>query len=433
MPITAVVDLQLGDCGKGKLVDLLSEKADIIFRWNGGGNAGHTIVNDDGEFKLHHIPSGAVSRKRCVLGNGMVIDPVVLAGERAMLSGRGYATDPGTFMISDRAHLVAPWHCLEDAMVEGGGKSGVGSTKRGIAYAYSHKMRRTGLRFADFVGQTFKASLELIQTRLEDELGRIRLQYGPCDYGEKPIHELAYEYASAIFSLLPNVCATEVVLTDALARGEYLLGEGAQGHFLDIDFGRYPYVTSSTACAGGIFAGTGIPPREMPYVIGVVKAYMTYVGTGPLPTEMPEGVASVVQDVGAEFGTTTGRRRRVGWFDAPMVREAVIRNAVSEVCVTKLDVLTGIPVLKVASGYLKDGVYSEKCPALAEDIGKLVPHYAEMSGWDYDIGKASSFEEIRKNAPDAIRYLKLLERKIGAPIATLSTGRHRNQTFFIDL
>lgn len=433
MPITVVVDLQLGDCGKGKIVDLLAADADVVFRWNGGGNAGHHIINDRGEFKLHHVPAGVLSGKLSVLGNGMVIDPVTLLEEINNLKERGIAIDPSLLMISERAHIVFPWHKLEDAAVEAGA-GGVGSTKRGIAYAYADKMRRTGMRFADFKEMDSLQAFDAVFARMGSELHRAQALYGECAY-PRPARGLANEYVCAVFSLLPYVCQTEEVFWKALRDGKHLLGEGAQGYHLDIDFGRYPFVTSSSACAGGIYAGAGIPPTEVPRVIGVAKAYTTYVGTGPFPTELTDYPGPLIQEVGKEFGTTTGRKRRVGWFDCPMASTAVRQNGVSEVYLTKLDVLTGISELKIATSYHvpggPGGYYSIKWPATAAEQGRIDPFYVDMKGWAYAIGEAKSLEEIRQNAPSALEYVKMLSSNIGARISAISVGPHRGQTFFM--
>lgn len=431
MPITLVVDLQLGDCGKGKIVDLLAKDADIVFRWNGGGNAGHHIINDKGEFKLHHIPAGVISGKPSILGNGMVIDPVTLLHEIFDLQEQlGIKIDPTLLMISERAHIIFPWHKLEDGAVESG-KTGVGSTKRGIAYAYADKMRRTGMRFADFKEMDSLVAFDVIHSRMESELKRISALYGEYDY-PSPIRGMVNEYVCAISTLLPYVCATDEMLCQALRAGKKLLGEGAQGYHLDIDFGRYPFVSSSSACAGGIYTGAGIPPTEVPRVIGVAKAYTTYVGTGPFPTELTDYPGPLIQEVGKEYGTTTGRKRRVGWFDCPMAGVAVRQNGVSEVYLTKLDVLTGISELKIATSYHIPGGYSVKWPATAAQHGRIDPSYVDMKGWAYAISHAKSLQEIKQNAPSAMEYVKMLESNIGAPISAISIGPHREQTFFVD-
>ncbi len=431
MPITVVADLQLGDCGKGKIVDLLAEKADIVFRWNGGGNAGHHVINDLGEFKLHHVPVGILRGKPSVLGNGMVIGPEKLDREIEGLQDKGISVTPKTLLISDRAHIVMPWHLLEDAAVESvSGRGGVGSTKRGIAYAYADKMKRRGYRFADFLDRPTELMLPGIRDRMDHELKRIRFLYGDqLDY-EGGIYGSALSCVNAVYRLLGYVARTEEVLRKALKDGARLLGEGAQGFHLDIDFGRYPFVSSSSASVGGIYQGAGIPPSEIPRVIGVAKAYTTYVGTGPFPTEITEEPGPTICEKGKEFGTTTGRRRRVGWFDTEMVRAAALQNACREMIVVKLDILSGVAPLKVAANYYYRGQCQIGVPSTAEKHEACTPLYSELPGWEYPLEEAGSLEQIEKNAPEAVDYARALGYLSGVKTIAISIGPHRNKTFF---
>lgn len=364
MPITVVVDLQKGDCGKGKIVDYLAPEHDAVFRWNGG------------------------------------------------------------------AHLVMPWHTLEDAAVERAAGS-IGSTKRGIAYAYSDKMRRRGFRLADFAGMGKARSLAAIQNRAAEERKHIRFLYG-----EKLDYDNGFDYAtaecwSAVSHLLEFATRTEELLRRLLDGGARLLGEGAQGYHLDIDFGCYPYVSSSSASAGGIYQGAGIPPSEVPRVIGVAKTYTTYVGSGPFITEMEEGIGRAISDKGKEFGTTTGRRRRVGWFDAVMVREAVRQNACSEMILVKLDVLSGMGAPKFCYIYRSDKGALGRVPAYSEDQKNCRPVYEETLGWDYPLDNAFSLEEIMDSAPEAVDYARTVANFSEVKLLAISTGPHRDQTFFL--
>lgn len=430
MPITVVVDLQLGDCGKGKIVDYLAKDADVVFRWNGGGNAGHHVINELGEFKLHHIPVGILRGKTSVLGNGMVINPVSLCAEIDELSVKGFKVKNRLF-VSDRAHLVMPWHLLEDEAVEASsGRAGIGSTKRGIAYAYADKMRRKGFRLADYASGFGAKSLSDIRDRMAAELKRIRFLYGKKFNYEKGIEETSLIYWGAICRLMEFSRYTENFLRASLKNGARLLGEGAQGFHLDIDFGRYPFVSSSSACAGGIYQGAGIPPTEVPRVIGVAKAYTTYVGTGPLPTEFDKKMGEYICDRGKEYGTTTGRRRRVGWFDVPMAQMATEQNGCREMILMKLDVLSGISPLKIAHIYELRGKGFIRVPSDAESHQACAPVYMELDGWEYPLEQINDLAHIERTAPQAIEYAKTIGHLVGVKVIALSTGAHHDQTFF---
>lgn len=429
MPITAIVGLQNGDEGKGKVVDLYSSRADFVVRGSGGGNAGHTIINDRGEFKLHHIPAGVLRGKPSILGNGMVIDPKELDAEIEDLRAKGLKIDPNILKISDRAHLVMPWHILEDEAVEAS-SGGIGSTKRGIAYVYADKMRRRGYRLADFASIPIERMTPQICARMEDELNRIRFLYGPKFNYQDGLYGSVLLYVGAIYRLLPYVTRTEEVLRKALKDGANILYEGAQGYHLDIDFGRYPYVTSSSPCAGGLYQGTGIPPSEVPRVIGVAKVYETYVGAGPFPTEFDKDLGNLVCERGQEFGTTTGRRRRVGWLDISMLRMAVEVNACKEIILVKTDILSGISPLKISVGYDLRGERSNYVPSLAEEHALCTPIYRSVPGWDYPLGQAISLDEIKQNAPQLLQYVDVIQSLVDAKVIALSTGAHHDQTFF---
>ncbi|MBI2099537.1 adenylosuccinate synthase [Candidatus Uhrbacteria bacterium] len=430
MPITVVVGAQNGDEGKGKVVDIYSPSADYVSRYYGGANAGHTIINHSGEYKLHLIPGGILRGKPSVLANGMVIEPNTFVEEVRYLLNKGIAVRPGLLMVSDRAHFVMPWHLLEDEAVENSsGRGGVGSTKRGIAYAYADKMRRRGFRPADFLARREQMTARVCD-RMVQERERIRFMYGAnLDYAGG-LNKTLVQCVDAICQLLPYVTRTEEVLRHALKDGAHLLFEGAQGYYLDIDFGRYPYVTSSSPCAGGIYQGAGIPPTEVPRVIGVAKVYETYVGSGPFPTEFDEDLGGFVRSRGKEFGTTTGRPRRVGWLDIPMLRTSVEANGCEEIILVKTDILSGLSSLKIAVGYNLNGERCDYVPSTAEEHALCAPVYREVPGWDYPLEQAKSLGEIEQNAPQLLEYARMIESRVGARVIALSTGPHHDQTFF---
>lgn len=432
MPITTIVGLQSGDEGKGKVVDLYSGRADFVVRGSGGDNAGHTVINEFGEFKLHLIPAGVLRGKPSILGNGMVINPKKLDEEIEELRLKGIVISPNILKISDRAHLVMPWHILEDEAVEASSGGGIGSTKRGIAYAYADKMRRRGYRLADFAGIPVEKTMPRICARMSEELKKIHFLYGPEFNYQDGLYGSALFYTSAIYRLLPYATRTEELLRKALKDGANILYEGAQGYHLDIDFGRYPYVTSSSPCAGGIYQGTGLPPSEVPRVIGVAKVYETYVGNGPFPTEFEKDLGSFIGSRGKEFGTTTGRPRRVGWLDIPMLRTAVEANGCQEIILVKTDILSGISPLKIAIGYDLRGERCHYVPSSAEEHALCTPLYAEFPGWNYPLEQATSLEEIMANAPELLQYARVIESLVDAKVIALSTGAHHDQTFFFN-
>ncbi len=431
MPITVVVGAQNGDEGKGKVSDIFAARADYNIRYYGGANAGHTTLNDLGEFKLHLSPCGILRGRPSILANGMVIEPNTLVEEIRYLQNRRIAVSPKLLMVSDRAHFVMPWHLLEDEAVETfSGRGGVGSTKRGIAYAYADKMRRRGFRPADFLAHSREQMATKVYDRMVQERERIHFMYGPQFYYTGGLAKAMDECIQAIYKLLPYVTRTEEVLRKALKDGAHLLFEGAQGYYLDIDFGRYPFVTSSSPCAGGIYQGAGIPPTEVPRVIGVAKVYETYVGSGPFPTEFDKDLGGFVRSRGKEFGTTTGRPRRVGWLDIPMLRTSVEANGCQEIILVKTDILSGLSPLKIAVGYQLNGGRCDYVPSTAEEHALCAPVYKEVPGWDYPLEQAKSLGEIEQNAPQLLDYARMIESQVGAKVIALSTGAHHDQTFF---
>src|SRR5213593_4803507 len=422
MANTILIGAQWGDEGKGKIIDVLTARADIVVRSQGGNNAGHTVIHRGVKYILHLIPSGILrSRKICVIGNGVVIDPVALVGEIDGLRELGI-TISKNLLISDCAHLVLPYHRLLDEQRElRQGRAKIGTTKRGIGPAYGDKAARTGLRISDLM-QPIVFSKKL-QAKISEN-NRI-LQA----LGAKPIsfHLVNKSYLAAGERLRPFVGNTVVFLHRALERGKEILFEGAQGTFLDIDHGTYPYVTSSNTTAGGACTGTGVPPHRMDRVVGVMKAYTTRVGEGPLPTEDAE-IADMLHAMGREFGATTGRPRRCGWFDSVATRHASMVNGIDELAVTNIDGLDSVERIKVCIGY-RDG--SKKCDHVPNDIEAFVrcqPVYAEFPGWRTPTHDARKWKDLPAKTRS---YLKAIAELTGADLAIASVGPGREQSIFV--
>ncbi len=389
---TAVIGLQWGDEGKGKLVDILADEHDLIVRYGGGANAGHTVVIDEQKYAFNLLPSGVLHpQKKCVLGNGMVIHPRKLLDEIEKLPDQH-----AQIFVSNRAHVVLEKYIEEDIANEE--KDKIGTTKRGIGPAYTKKIARKGVRFCDWIEPGYNA----------DDWGMLT-----CDDFKKYIS--------------PFVCDTRVLLQSALDKGEQILFEGAQATLLDIDHGTYPFVTSSNTSIGGVYTGTGIRPRELK-VIGVAKAYTTRVGEGPFPTEQINDVGKHLQEKGIEVGTTTGRKRRCGWFDAVIAKYSAQVNGIDEIALTKLDVLTGLDEINVCTGYNKmvNDVKIEvnTLPASINEFKNCIPKYITFKGWSEDITKVQIFEQLPKEAQN---YVCVLEQIIGAPITYVGVGAKRNQ------
>jgi adenylosuccinate synthase len=419
MPCRVVIGLQWGDEGKGKIIDVLAAEADVVLRWQGGGNAGHTIWIDGQKHVLHHLPSGVLRPGvRCLMGAGMVIDPKGLVQEIAAITAAGFDLT-GRLFLSERLHLVLPHHRRWDELRdERAGR--IGTTKRGIGPAYADKAARIGVRAGrwrdrDVFVQRLRANVE--------EKNRI-LQ---ALYGEPPLDPAAVveEYLGYGRALLPYLADTEALLRQALDAGQRVLAEGAQGIMLDLDHGTYPYVTSSSTGPGGLAALGGVAPREIGPVVGVAKAYVTRVGVGPFPTELPASEGDALREAGGEFGATTGRPRRCGWFDAVAARYAAALAGVDGLAVTKLDVLSGQRRVRVCVGYRLDG---QRLPAFPSDAGvleRVQPEYVECEGWQGDLRAARQEADL----PTACRaYLDTLERAVGVPIQQISVGPDRAQT-----
>jgi adenylosuccinate synthase len=417
---TILVGAQWGDEGKGKIIDYLMEDADVVVRTQGGNNAGHTVEIGAEKFVLHLIPSGILRPgKRCLIGNGVVVDPLSLVEEIEQLHKRGVKAG-GRLWLSDQAHLVLPYHRrLDEAREQGKGKNKIGTTKRGIGPAYGDKVSRTGLRIVDLMrAGTFAAKLK---KRVAENNAILR------SLGAQPVKlaEIQESYAKAGAFLAPYVTNTVIWLHEQIRRKKRLLFEGAQGTFLDIDFGTFPYVTSSNTTAGGACTGSGVPPHRMNRVIGVIKAYTTRVGEGPLPTECPLFSARL-HDMGREFGSTTGRKRRCGHFDAVATHYATLVNGFDELAVTNLDNLDGLDELKVCVSYRLEGKVLRYPPTAADDIERCEPVYKTFKGWKKPIGNVRRMEDLP--AP-AQTYLRALEELTGAPLRLISVGPQREQTF----
>jgi len=421
MPATIVVGAQWGDEGKGKITDLLAQDVDIVARYNGGNNAGHTVVIGEETFRLHHIPSGILyPRVICLLGNGMVINPAHLCEELDALAARGVDVSPSRLKISGHAHLVLPYHIALDGADERlRGKKAIGTTRRGIGPAYADKAARRGLRAVDMLDEgDFAARVrEAVQAKN-------RLLEGV--YGLEPLEpdEVAREYREYARRLAPYVTDVSLLVHQALREGKAVLCEGAQGTLLDIDHGTYPYVTSSSPVAGGALTGLGIGPRWVERIIGVAKAYTTRVGGGPFPTELTDEVGDRLVEVGHEYGTTTGRRRRTGWLDAVILRYAVRVNGLTELALTKLDVLTGINPLRICVAYRCDGRQLEHFPLSTEQLARCEPVYEELPGWDEDITSVRTFAELPLATQ---RYVERIEELTGVRVGIISVGPEREQ------
>ncbi|HHY94737.1 MAG TPA: adenylosuccinate synthase [Firmicutes bacterium] len=426
MPAVIVVGTQWGDEGKGKVTDYLAREADVVVRYQGGANAGHTVVVNGDEFRLHLIPSGILyPGKVCVVGNGVVVDPEVLVGEIEYLRGQG--RDVSGLRISARAHLVMPYHRLLDALQEETrGHRRIGTTLRGVGPAYMDKAARVGLRVGDLLEP------DEFRTRLEQNLrekNRILQQV----YGAEPLslQQILDPYLAWGESLRPFITETSVLVNQAIADGQKVLFEGAQGTLLDLDHGTYPFVTSSHPVAGGACIGAGVGPTRIDRVIGVVKAYTSRVGDGPFPTELTGEEGNFIREKGHEYGTTTGRPRRVGWVDAVMVRYAALLSGLDGMAVTRLDVLAGLPTVKIAVAYRDGSRQMDDFPATLAVLQRCQPVYEELPGWpvtEQAAAPGGPQDSLRGLHPNARAYLERLSQVTGLPLVLVSIGRERTQT-----
>lgn len=415
-----VVGAQWGDEGKGKIVDVLAERADLVVRYQGGANAGHTVDTGEGKsFVLHQIPSGILQGAVCVVGNGVVLDPEQMFAELDALEARGVRTEQKVH-VSDRAHLTLPYHKLLDRAREKQEK--IGTTGRGIGPTYEDKYGRRGIRVGDL--RNLGRAKELVRARVEAANQMLQLLHGAGSTEQASPEEHARLLERLAPRLVPLAVDAGRVVWEALARGESVLLEGAQGALLDVDHGTYPYVTSSNTTAGGAAVGVGIGPTAIDAVLGVVKAYTTRVGNGPLPTEAESGVAQRIRELGGEFGATTGRPRRCGWFDAVVVRYAVRVNGLTGLAVTKLDVLDTFAEIPVGVGYHLDGEMIDSMPADVETIARVTPIYEKVPGWQKNVSDVRRLADL---PPAARAYVDRLQDLAGAPIRYVSVGTRRDQ------
>ena len=419
----AVVGCQWGDEGKGKITDFLAGQADLVVRYQGGPNAGHTVVIENETFKLHHLPCGILyPGKICILGNGMVLDALTLVAELEGLQKRGIVAE--NLYISDRAHLILPYHLKQDRLEEEKrGEGQIGTTLRGIGPAYQDKITRQGIRVGELRDE--QRLRKRIAAVLEEKNELFNKLYG--DKG-MTLQAIEAEYLPAARTLLPYITDTAHLLADHLDKGERVLFEGAQGAMLDIDYGTYPYVTSSGTLAGNIGSGAGVPPGKVGAVMGVGKAYTTRVGAGPFPTEIEGQTAGLIRERGREFGTTTGRPRRIGWLDGVALRHACRLNGVQHMALTLFDVLSGIGTIKLATAYRhRDGSLIEQFPAELHRLEEITPVYREFAGWEEDISGAKDINDLPQAAQD---YIREVETIAGVHVSILSVGPRRDQTIW---
>ena len=420
-----VLGAQWGDEGKGKMTDYLAEEADVVVRFQGGNNAGHTVVVGDKEYKLHLIPSGILySDKLNVIGNGVVVDPEALFKEMDYLSGLGENITPERLLISDRAQVIMPYHRILDELKEKArGKNDIGTTKKGIGPCYTDKVERCGIRVCDLIKP------EVLRSKLEEYLPGKNDQIVKLYGGEAlDLEEVYGMYKAYGERMKPYVSDASVKVFDSIKANKNVLFEGAQGTLLDIDFGTYPYVTSSNTVSGGICTGAGIGPTMIDSAVGIVKGYTTRVGKGPFPTELDDEIGEWIREKGHEYGVTTGRSRRCGWLDLVILKTAARVSGLTSFGVTKIDTLAGLEKLKVCVGYKLDGKVIDYFPASLEDLAKCEPVYEEFEGWDDSINNATSYEELPENAKI---YLKKIEEFTGVKISIVSVGPKRHQTMRI--
>jgi adenylosuccinate synthase len=420
-----VLGAQWGDEGKGKMTDYLAEGADVVVRFQGGNNAGHTVVVGDKEYKLHLIPSGILYEDKLnVIGNGVVVDPQALFEEVGYLENLGAKITPKNFMISDRAHLIMPYHKILDSLKEKArGKNDIGTTGKGIGPCYTDKVERCGIRVCDLMHkEVFK---EKLQENIKMKNDIITKVFG----GEKLDFEAIYkEYLAFGERMAPFVTDISVRVYDEIKAEKTVLFEGAQGMLLDIDYGTYPFVTSSNTVAGAVSTGAGVGPTMITSAVGVAKAYTTRVGKGPFPTELLDQMGDFIREKGHEFGVTTGRARRCGWLDLVILKTSARVSGLTSFAVTKIDTLAGIDKLMICVGYKFNGKVIDYFPASLEDLASCVPIYEEFDGWDESVAAARSYEELPENAKI---YLRKIEEFTGTRISIISVGPKRDQTMMV--
>ncbi|MCC2590746.1 adenylosuccinate synthase [Chryseobacterium sp. MFBS3-17] len=420
MSTYVVVGLQYGDEGKGKITDVLSAKSDYVVRFQGGDNAGHTVYVGDEKFVLHLLPSGVLQcRGKCVIANGVVVNPKAFLKEIGQIESKGMKTDH--VFISRRAHVIMPYHILLDTYrEEEAGGTHIGTTKKGIGPCYEDKIARVGIRMVDLLNPEVLAEKIRKNLKIKNSLFE--------KYFEKPaleFDEIYNEFLELGQLLKDRIVDTEAELNQAIHDGKNILFEGAQAAMLDIDFGTYPYVTSSSPTTGGVCAGAGVPPTSLENLIGVAKAYTTRVGEGPFPTELNDELGEKIRQVGFEFGATTGRPRRTGWLDLVSLKHATMINGINNLVITKLDVLSGIPTLKIATKYkTEDGKIIDYFTSSTTKLYDYEPLYEELPGWEEDITKARSYDELPANAK---KYIEFIEQYLGINVYLVSVGPERSQ------
>ena len=423
MSVTAVVGAQWGDEGKGKIIDELAGRVEYVVRYQGGGNAGHRVVYDGGEFAFHQVPAGVLHpQTKGIIGNGVVIDPKGLLAEMEALQRQGVNLDQ--IQISDRAHVVMPYHFLLDQLEEESrGAEKIGTTLRGIGPAYVDKYARTGIRAGDLLdAEQFRAKLAGVLQQKNRMITSI--------YGHAPLSldEIYHEYLAYGEQLRPAITDTTTLLQEALCAGRSILLEGAHGALLDVDFGTYPFVTSSTTVSGYASTGAGLPPRSIEHVIGVYKAYTTRVGSGPMPVELLDSTGEMLRERGHEYGTTSGRARRCGWFDAVVSRYSARLNGLESAVIMKLDVLDTLPTLKICTAYKLRGQIVQTPPANLNDLGACEPIYEELPGWQTDTSQITSYSALPAAAK---RYVDRLSELLETPVALISVGPSRGQSIYL--
>jgi len=420
MPVIAVIGAQWGDEGKGKMVDMLAEKAKYVVRFSGGDNAGHTVVNPHGEFKLRLTPSGIFYKDTTsIIGNGVVINPAILLAEMDELNARGI--DTSRLFISDRAHLIMPYHIILEGLEEAAlGSRAIGTTRKGIGPAFADKVARTGIRTCDLLDKAaFRERLAVVLEQKNRILTKV--------YGQVPLslEEIYSEYCAYADRWAPFICDVAALLAEAIERNDPILLEGAQGVLLDPDFGTYPFGTSSSPTAAGACLGAGLGPGVLRQVIGVFKAYQTRVGAGPMPTELKDKLGDTIRELAHEYGTVSGRPRRCGWFDAVAARLSIRVNGFTSAALTRLDVLDRLPRLRICTGYKINGDIIKDFPASLSVLEKCQPVYEEISGWEKPTDKCRVFSELPVKAQ---KYVNKVGNLLGLPVTLISVGQRREQT-----
>jgi len=420
MAVRVVVGTQWGDEGKGKYIDMLARDSDLVVRFSGGNNAGHTIVADGVKYALHLIPSGILHKdKICIIGNGVVVDPKVLLEEMKELTQKGISID--NLLISDRAHVIMPYHKVLDELQENSrGSANLGTTKRGIGPAYADKTERCGIRMCDLIDEE-QFTLK-VKENLEIKNKIIEKVYNGIGIDAQSVIE---EYRSYAQQLKKHVTDVNSIIHDALLKGKNILFEGAQATFLDIDFGTYPYVTSSNPVAGGVCTGAGIGPTYVDEVYGVLKAYTSRVGAGPFPTEQNNEIGDTIRKLGWEYGTTTGRPRRCGWLDIVMIKYAASVNGLTALAINHVDTIGKLDKIKLCVAYRKNGEIITNFPASLKELAQCEPVYEEFDGWKEDISSVRDFDSLPENAK---KYLKRIEELTGVKIGLIGVGKEREQT-----